>query len=257
MEFVIISMVAFGAAMLTFFSGFGLGTLLTPVFALFFPIELAIALTGVVHFLNGLFKLWLIGRKADREILIRFGIPAVLAAFFGAWLLLQLTEIPVLYSYQWSERVFEVSVVKLVISILLICFAVIELLPFFEKFRIKKEHLPAGGLLSGFFGGLSGHQGAFRSAFLVRAGMTKEAFIGTATVIAVFIDITRLGVYSTRFIDAGLQEQVPLIVSASLSAFAGAFIGNRLLKKITLDFIQRLVAILLILIALALATGLI
>lgn len=257
MEFVIISLVAFGAAMLTFFSGFGLGTLLTPVFALFFPIELAIALTGVVHFFNGLFKLILIGRKADREILLRFGIPAVIAAFAGAWLLLQLTDIPILYSYQWKGRVFEVSVVKLVIAVLLVFFAVVELLPFFERFRIKKEHLPAGGLLSGFFGGLSGHQGAFRSAFLVRAGMTKEAFIGTATVIAVFIDLTRLGVYSTRFMDAGLQDQVPLIVSATLAAFAGAFIGNRLLKKITLDLIQRLVAILLILIALALATGLI
>ncbi|MGB0431657.1 MAG: sulfite exporter TauE/SafE family protein, partial [Bacteroidia bacterium] len=61
MEFVIISIVAFATAILTFFSGFGLGTILTPVFAIFFPIDQAIALTGVVHFANNIFKLFLVG----------------------------------------------------------------------------------------------------------------------------------------------------------------------------------------------------
>ena len=257
MDFIIIAVVAFGAAILTFFSGFGLGTILTPVFALFFPVELAIALTGVVHFCNGLFKLTLVGKYADKSKLLRFGIPAVIAAFAGAWVLVRISDIPVLYSYEWLGKIFEITIVKLVIAVLLIFFALIELLPFFERFQIKKEHLPAGGLLSGFLGGLSGHQGAFRSAFLVRAGMTKEAFIGTATVIAVFIDMTRLGVYSTRFLDAGLQNQVPLILSATLAAMAGAILGKRLLEKITLDLIQRIVGVLLILIGLALGTGLI
>ena len=42
------------ASGLTFFSGFGLGTLLLPAFAPFFPVDRAIALTAAVHFLNGL-----------------------------------------------------------------------------------------------------------------------------------------------------------------------------------------------------------
>jgi uncharacterized membrane protein YfcA len=180
-----------------------------------------------------------------------------MAAFVGAWLLLELTDIQVLYSYEWLGKTFEVTLVKLIIAVLLIFFAIIELIPFFERVQFDKKHLPAGGLLSGFFGGLSGHQGAFRSAFLIKAGMSKESFIGTATIIAVFIDFTRLGVYATRFLKAGLQDQIMLILSATLAAIAGAYVGNRLLKKITLKFIQRLVAGLLILIALALGTGLI
>jgi uncharacterized membrane protein YfcA len=257
MAYFIISLVAFGAALLTFFSGFGLGTILMPVFALFFPVELAIALTGVVHFFNGIFKLFLIGRHADKSILLRFGIPAILAAFAGAWLLLQLSDIPVLYRYEWFGRDFVVTPVKLVIAVLLITFALLDLLPFFERWQIRREHLPVGGLLSGFFGGLSGHQGALRSAFLVRAGMSKEAFIGTATVIAVCIDFSRLSVYATRFWDAGLQHQLPLILSATLAAISGAYLGLRLLRKVTLNFVQRLVAIMLLVIALALGTGLI
>lgn len=63
MEIIIISLAAFFTAVLTFFSGFGLGTILTPVFVLFFPIDVAIALTGVVHFSNNLFKIALVGRN--------------------------------------------------------------------------------------------------------------------------------------------------------------------------------------------------
>ena len=257
MEYFILSLVAFGAALLTFFSGFGLGTLLLPVFARFFPVELAIALTGVVHFFNGIFKLLLIGRHAKQSVLLRFGIPAVLAAFAGAWLLLQLSEVPVLYHYEWLGHSFTMTPLKLVIAALLLLFALVDLLPFFERWQIQEKHLPIGGLLSGFFGGLSGHQGALRSAFLVRAGMTKEAFIGTATVIAVCIDLSRLSVYATRFWDSGLQHQAALILSATLAAISGAYLGLRLLKKVTFTFIQRLVAIMLLLIGLALGIGLI
>jgi uncharacterized membrane protein YfcA len=55
MEYVIICLTAFGASLLTFFSGFGLGTILTPVMIIFFPAQEAIALTGIVHLLNNIF----------------------------------------------------------------------------------------------------------------------------------------------------------------------------------------------------------
>ena len=45
---VTIPLVAMGASLLTFISGFGLGTLLLPVFAVFFPLEVAILLTAIV-----------------------------------------------------------------------------------------------------------------------------------------------------------------------------------------------------------------
>ncbi len=80
MELVLISLAAFFTAILTFFSGFGLGTILMPVFAIFFPVNIAIALTGVVHFSNNLFKISLVGKNADKDVLVRFGIPAIIAS---------------------------------------------------------------------------------------------------------------------------------------------------------------------------------
>jgi len=257
MEIFIISLVAFFVAILTFFSGFGLGTILTPVFMVFFPVELAIALTGVVHFFNNIFKLFLIGNKANKEVLLRFGIPAVIAAFAGSWLLVNITELSPLFSYQAFGKEITVYPVKFFISVLLIIFASMDLLPFFNKMSFGKEKLPLGGILSGFFGGLSGNQGALRTAFLIKAGLSKEAFIGTAVVVSTFVDFTRLGVYATRISMSGLTNNITLIISATLSAILGAYIGLRLLKKVTLHFLQITVAIMLILLSLALGAGLI
>ena len=257
MEIAILSVAAFVVAILTFFSGFGLGTILTPLFMIFFPVDLAIALTGVVHFFNNIFKLILVGGKADKQVRLRFGVPAVLSALVGAWLLLQIANLPPLFSYTLGGKLFHVAAVKFIVSILLIIFAIIDLVPYFSKLQFGREKLPLGGVLSGFFGGLTGNQGALRSAFLIRAGLSKEAFIATAVVVSVFIDFTRLSVYAMRISKAGLTDNLVLIISATLSAIAGAYIGNRLLKKVTLKFIQVLVALMLIAVSVALGAGLI
>jgi uncharacterized membrane protein YfcA len=84
MDFLVIGIVAFAASAPTFFSGFGLGTLLLPAFALFFSAPAAVAATGVVHLLNNLFKGTLVFRTADWSTVLKFGIPAVPGAIVGA-----------------------------------------------------------------------------------------------------------------------------------------------------------------------------
>jgi uncharacterized membrane protein YfcA len=257
MEIIVISFVAFVVAILTFFSGFGLGTILTPVFMIFFPVELAIALTGIVHFFNNIFKLFLVGRNANKEVLLRFGIPAVIAAMIGSWVLLNITDLQPLFSYYAFGKHFEVYPVKFIISILLIIFASIDLIPYFNTLQFGRDKLPIGGALSGFFGGLSGNQGALRSAFLIKAGLSKEAFVATAVVVSTFVDFTRLSIYATRFTKSGLTENLTLVICATLSGIAGAYLGNKLLKKVTLRFLQSTIAIMLIIISLALCAGII
>lgn len=257
MEIVIICLAAFFTAILTFFSGFGLGTILAPVFAIFFPIDIAIALTGVVHFSNNLFKIALIGRNTDKAVLLRFGIPAILASFAGAWLLLKITVLPTIVEYELWGKTFEITAVKLIIALLLIIFSILEISPSFQKVQFGKDKLVWGGILSGFFGGLSGIQGAIRSAFLIKSGLSKEAYIATGVVIACLVDFTRLSVYASRFTTANLHENMTLLISATLAAIAGAYFGKKLLKKVTLHSIQLVVAVMLILISIALGLGII
>ncbi|WP_298137114.1 sulfite exporter TauE/SafE family protein [Flavobacterium sp.] len=257
MEILLISIVAFFVAILTFFSGFGLGTILTPVMMIFFPVEVAIALTGVVHFSNNIFKLILVGKNFNKEVLLRFGIPAVLFAFIGALILVKIPNFEPLYSYQLFGKTFEIFPLKLLVALFMMFFAIIDLIPYFNNLKFDKSKLSIGGALSGFFGGLTGAQGALRSAFLIRAGLTKEAFIGTTVVISSFVDFTRLSVYATRIMNLDLKENLPLLLCATLSAMTGAFIGNKLLKKVTLKFLQYSVAILLLVLSFALGLGII
>ena len=256
MSYIVICSVALIASGLTLFSGFGLGTLLLPAFVVFFPAELAVTLTAVVHFLNGLFKLVLVGRKADWRVAIRFGLPAIVAAFAGARVLLWMSELRPIVSYELLGRRFEVTPLKLAIALLMAGFAALELSKRFKKVSIPPKYLPIGGVLTGFFGGLSGHQGALRSVFLLRAGLTKEAFIATGAVIASLVDVSRLATYAQHLKDTDLRGNGSLLVAATTAAFVGAFVGSRLIEKVTLRSVELLVATLLGLIAVGLAAGL-
>lgn len=257
MEVIVISLCAFLASLLTLFSGFGLGTILMPVAAIFFPVPLAVALTAFVHLLNNLCKLALLWRKVHWPVTWRFGVPALIASIPGAWLLDRLTEYSSIASYQLAGVHAEVMPVKLAAGLLLIIFATAELLPFLQRIRPNEKALPLGGMLSGFFGGLSGHQGAFRSAFLINTGLNKDQFVATNAAIASLVDISRLIVYGLSFglLMEGISTSI--VASASIAAFLGVFAGTLWLKKITITFIQRLVAIMLYLLGAGLALGLI
>jgi uncharacterized membrane protein YfcA len=255
--YVVVITVAFIASGLTFFSGFGLGTLLLPAFALFFPAEHAVALTAVVHFLNGLFKLGLVARYANLDILLRFGGPAILASVFGAALLVRLADVEPLVTYQVLGRVAHVTPVKLVVGGLLLAFGIADLLPGTERLSFSPRYLPLGGILSGFFGGLSGMQGALRTAFLVRTGLSKESFIATGIVVAALIDISRLSVYIGALLREHHRIDYGLLGGAVLAAFAGAVAGNQSLKKLTMDAVRRFVAAMLLFVALGLVAGVI
>jgi len=253
MEYLVVSVAALGAAALTFFTGFGLGTLLLPVLALFVSVEMAVALTAVVHLVNGFFKFALVSRQVAWRIVAAFGIPAVAASLLGAWLLLQLAETPPLQVYSVAGHAFSITALKLAIGLLLGLFALAEIVPALKALTFAPRHFALGGALSGFFGGLSGMQGALRSAFLVRAGLTKGQFIGTGAAISCLIDLSRLGVYWPA-IRATTFDRA-LLGAAVAAALAGALLGSVLLEKVAARAVELLVAALLFGVSLGLVSG--
>lgn len=257
MEYIIICLAALVGSGLTLFSGFGLGTLLVPVFGLFFPIEIAIMLTAIVHFLNNLFKLVLLGKNANRNVVLRFGIPAIAFAFLGAYLLSLLNDMRAILEYEIGNNTFQIMPIKLIIGVVLLFFSLFEVIPSLAKLQFDQKYLPLGGVLSGFFGGLSGNQGALRAAFLIRSNLSPQSYIATGVVIACLIDISRLFIYSKEIIIHHNQLDYLLLSSATLSAFTGAFFGNKLLKKVTIKNLQTLVTAMLIFFALLLILGII
>jgi uncharacterized membrane protein YfcA len=255
MDFLLVAALALGASLLTFFTGFGLGTLLLPAFALFMPIGAAVAMTAVVHLVNGLLKLALTGRHVAWRIVPVFGIPAVAGSLLGAWLLLRVADAAPWLHWTLGGHDFAVTPVKLLVGVLLGVFSLAELVPRLKVLAFGPRWLAVGGALSGFFGGLAGMQGALRSAFLVRSALTKEQFIATGAALAVLIDLSRLGVYGRALRDA--TPDYAVLATGALAAAAGAVLGNLLLPKISLRAVERLVALLLFAAAFGLVTGLV
>ena len=261
LHFVIVGLATFVAAGLTMYSGFGLGTLMLPVFALFLPVEMAVVATALVHGANNVFKVSLLGRHADREVVVKFGLPAVAAAVLGALALGWFAQLGASMTVEVNDReVLQLTPVKAVVGLLMIGFALFELLPRFRHLEFERRYLPVGGLLSGFFGGLSGHQGALRSAFLAKSGLTTERFVGSNAVIGFLVDLTRIGVYVALFAAAGATADRfcawPLVIAGALSAFCGVLIGKRYLHKVTMTSVRALVGVLLLGVGLALLLGL-
>ncbi len=255
-----VALAAFFAAGLTLYSGFGLGTLLLPVFALFFPAEMAVVATAMVHGANNVFKVSLLGRHADREVVLKFGLPAIAAAILGAlalgWVAQSGSSLTIEVN---DEAFFNITPVKLVIGLLMIGFALFELVPRFRLLEFDRRYLPLGGVLSGFFGGLSGHQGALRSAFLAKAGLSTERFVASNAAIGFLVDLTRISVYLALFTAAGGHVSDfsgwPLVITGAVAAFCGVLLGRRFLHKVTMTSIQTLVGILLLGVGLALVSG--
>lgn len=262
MSFIVICLSAMLVSALTLYSGFGLGTLLMPAFALFFPVEVAVAATAVVHGANNIFKISLVGKHADRELVVRFGLPAVIAAFVGAAVLGYVSHFGEIARYSIGSRMAVVTPIKLTMGLLMLVFACFELLPRLRQLKFDRKYLFLGGILSGFFGGFSGHQGALRSAFLAKVGVTTQAFVGTNAAIGFMVDMARITTYAFMFLlaretSAIGSAQWPLILAGTLSAFAGVVIGKRYLHKVTMSTIQAITGGLLLVIAVALVAGIV
>ncbi len=231
MAYPLILLAAFFAAALALFSGFGLGTILTPVFIFFFDIKIAIFFVAIVHLLNNLLKLVLFRRHIDLTILRRFGLAALIGALAGA-----------------LAQIYMVNVMlKRAVGMMLIFLGLQEWIPSRFQARFPKSIDPVGGFLSGFLGGLIGNQGAIRSAFLLNYEISKETFIATGVVLACLVDLVRIPIYWFSYAHANVTSWsalLPLIVVT----FLGTFAGKSLLKYFSTSQFRNLVAALIILI---------
>ncbi len=257
METGLIAIAAFIASLLTFFSGFGLGTLMLPVFCVIYPIEIAILLTALVHFFNNSFKFILVYKNIQKVFALRFAFFAIPAAVLGTYIFNECLEDKILTGYYLYNFFFEITLVKVFIGCLMLLFVLIETNKKINAYQINSKYLPLGAALSGFFGGLSGHQGALRSMFLIKSIPSKEKFIATGIGIACLVDLTRIPMYYWYLKTEDFHANILQLSIVTLAAFAGAFLGNKFLKKVEISFVHKAVTFFLITIAILLMAGLI
>jgi uncharacterized membrane protein YfcA len=235
-DVIIPAVVAFLSAALTLMTGFGLGTILTPVFLIFYDVKIAILIVAVVHLANNLLKLSLFSRHVSPDILKRFGVLTLAGAFIGAFF----------------QGKMDSSLVKILLGLSLVFLGIKEATGFGEKVRLPKRIDFLGGFLSGLLGGFVGNQGAIRSAYLLNYNIPKETFVATAALIASVVDITRIPLYIFNNKDV-LADNLFLLFIVTASAFAGTFAGKKFLNKISLKTFKIYVAATIIIIGTLLA----
>jgi len=235
---IIIAIISFFTAAFTLMSGFGLGTILTSIFLLFYDVKIAILTVAVVHLMNNLLKISLFGKHVSLNIVKRFGIWTVAGAFIGASL----------------QGKMDSSGVKILLGAVLIFIGLKEVTGIGERMRIPQRMDFFGGLLSGLLGGLVGNQGAVRSTYLLHYDISKETFVATSAAIASLVDFTRIPIYIVNNKDQ-LVSNTLLVFITVLSAFAGTFAGKTLLHIVPLKIFRMYVAVAIVAIGILLSLG--
>lgn len=252
---IIIALVSFSASLLTFFSGFGLGTLLMPVMALYFPLPVAIAATAVVHFANNIFKAFLLFKLINKKVFLQFAIPALIGTLLGVYLLMDVDPM-VLYQVEWNNKMQSVNLTEFLIALIMLLICALDWIPD-GKLKFGKHAVIPGGFLTGFFGGFTGMQGAIRSAFLSQINLSKEEFVATSSAISILIDSCRIiGYLVAGTLVFALHAPWPIAVGI-VGALTGAILGKRLLKKTTIQVVKVITTACIVLFAVMLMLGLV
>lgn len=229
------------ASSLTFLTGFGLGTILLPVFVVVMGPALAVAAVAPVHLFHNFGKLFLLRSHVDRRVLVQFGGPALGAAAVGAWGLSRLTDLPELAAWSLFGKTFSIYPLKLIIGLSLAVFSGWEM--WGRGDGIRGVPLWAGGIASGLLGGLTGHQGAIRAAFFLGKDLPKESFIATGAAVACLVDLARMLVYAQMF--RALNESIPwsVVGAAVTGATVGLWAGRYALSRISGKGFRRVVGV--------------
>ena len=128
-----------------------------------------------------------------------------------------------------------------VLGVLLVFAGITGLTGLAARMRFSKRVGWVAGALSGLFGGLVGNQGGIRTAALQGFGLQRDAFVATATAIALLVDVFRMPVYAAlQYRQIALQWPVAGI--ATIGVVIGTLSGKWMLQRIPQNVFRTIVA---------------
>ncbi|MEX2137631.1 MAG: sulfite exporter TauE/SafE family protein [Pirellulales bacterium] len=221
----LVLVVAFLAGGVASITGFGIGSLLTPLLDVRLPFKLAVAVVSIPHFIGTAVRFFTLRQHVDRRVLMGFGLTSAAGGLAGA-LLHTFAESPALTA---------------IFGALLVFAGLTGLLGIAERMRFGGVMAWIAGAVSGLLGGLVGNQGGIRSAALLGFDVPKRSFVATATAIGLIVDGARLPVYLfTQGHD--ILKAWPLMVTATSGVIAGTLSGYYLLRQLSEVLFRRIVS---------------
>ncbi|HEX7878491.1 MAG TPA: sulfite exporter TauE/SafE family protein [Candidatus Eisenbacteria bacterium] len=196
-------------------SGFGIGSLLTPVLLAAYPTAEAVALLSIPHVVASAVRLLPLRKEIDWRAFRDFGMASAGGGLAGALVQSRLAS----------------PLMGVILGVLLLMAGCAELFGKRLPPPKSKSGRLIGGLLSGFFGGLVGNQGGIRSAALAGYRLSPRALVATATAAAVLVDLARVPIYLSARPELFVRG-LPHLAIATIGVLAGTFLGVPVLGRI-------------------------
>ena len=196
-------------------SGFGIGSILTPLLAAWIGTKLAVAVVSIPHFIGTALRFVVIRKHVDRRVLWSFGATSAAGGLAGAIL------------HIWLRS----AILGYVLGALLVFAGISGITGLASRMRFGQRSAWVAGALSGVFGGLVGNQGGIRSAALLGFNLQRDAFVATATAIALLVDVFRMPVYAASQFQS-ILSQWPLAAIATAGVVVGTLSGKWMLRRI-------------------------
>jgi uncharacterized membrane protein YfcA len=206
-------------------SGFGIGSILTPLLAAWVGTKLAVALVSIPHFLGTALRFAVIRQHMNRRVLWSFGITSAAGGLIGALL------------HVWLRSV----ILGYVLGVLLVFAGITGVTGLASRMRFGRTTAWIAGALSGMFGGLVGNQGGIRSAALLGFNLERDEFVATATAIALLVDVFRMPVYAATQFDQ-IAGHGSLIAIATVGVVIGTLGGKWMLSRIPQNVFRMIMA---------------
>lgn len=222
----------FIASMFGTFTGFGISTVLIPIFLLFFPPPVTLLMVGIIHWFNNVWRLLFFREGLIYRLILYFGVPGVLLGYTGARLSVEVPH----------------SLLTRAIGVVIISYVVFIHVKEDFKVRAGKKNALLGGGLYGFSSGISGIGGEIRSMFLLAYKLPKSVYIATTGAISLTVDTTRIITY----VHGGARLETVLLYSAPflvVATLVGAYVGKNVVDKVPKEKFRSIVSIFLFLVA--------
>jgi uncharacterized membrane protein YfcA len=206
-------------------TGFGIGSLLTPVLALQVDTRLAVAAVSVPHVVGTALRFWLLSGGVDRRVFWSFGLTSAAGGLIGA----------LLHSWASQRRL------TMVFALLLLFAAASEVTGLAQRMRFRGWVGWVAGAVSGLLGGLVGNQGGLRSAALLGFDLSKTSFVATATAVGLVVDGARMPVY-VAVQHREMAGMWLVMALATTGVIIGTVVGSRVLGRIPDVWFRRVLA---------------
>jgi uncharacterized membrane protein YfcA len=234
LQSITVAFVAFVAGAIASVAGFGIGSILTPLLGLQIGVKIAVAAVSIPHVIGTAVRFWTLRRRVDLRVLKTFGIMSAAGGLLGA-LLHNAASSPAL---------------RIVFAAILIFAGIMGVTGWSDRLRFGRIGASIAGAVSGFLGGLIGNQGGIRAAAMLAFDVPKEAFVATATAIALVVDGVRMPVYAMSE-GRSLIAVWPLIAIATIGVVLGTLFGRAILGRIPEKPFRRIVAALILILGIA------